>query len=349
MKKKLTALFAMMMAICMLAGCGADQATDLKDMKTEKYVKLGEYKGLPVTITSAEEVDEEELAEKYLELYAQHINKENGITDRAVKEGDTVVLDYEGKLAGIAFEGGSAKKYQLTIGSDTFIEGFEDGVIGAKPGRTFDMDLTFPADYRSTALAGKDTVFTVTVHYIIPAEPDDSVVAELEIEGVTNHEELHQYAYDLLADELAAEYRTKVETEVLERLSENCTYKKLPKAMLEKYAATAKVEIEKQAKSYGIDVAQLTGLMYQMTPEAFQEYYSEYAVKQSLTLQAIANAENLNVSDEELDALLAADAEAAGAASVEEYIGEASRESIRENYMFDKVLDFLIENASVAE
>lgn len=349
MKKKCTAVLAMLAAICLLAGCGSADITALKDVKVEKYVKLGEYKGLPVTITAAKEVDEEEWNEKYLELYVQQINKENAITDRAVKEGDTVVLDYEGKFLGIALEGGSAKNYQLTVGSDTFIEGFEDGLIGAKPGRTFDMDLTFPSDYRSDSLAGKDTVFTVTVRYIIPSEPSDDVVASLNIEGVTNHKELRQYAYDLLADELNKEYHTKVETEVLERLSENCTYKKFPKALLEKYKANAKAEIEKQAASIGIDVVQLTGLMYQMSPEAFQEHYSDYVVKQSLTLQAIANLENLNVSDEELDALLAADAAKAGAASVEDYLGETDKETFRENYMFDKVLDFLIENASVAE
>ena len=168
----------------------------------EQYVTLGEYKGLQVTVTEPA-VDDATLETELESVYFANVTAENGgITDRAVAEGDTINLDYEGKKDGVAFSGGTAAGASLTIGSGQFIAGFEEGLVGVKPGETVDLDLTFPEEYHSADLAGQAVVFTVTVNYIQPTEMEDSVVAGMGIDNVTNLEELKQNVYD----ELYAQY-----------------------------------------------------------------------------------------------------------------------------------------------
>lgn len=161
MKKKTLGLLVAVLSVCMLAGCGAKDAGDgtgtstgagtestaLKDMDVDKYVTLGEYKGLEVSVDTVE-VDEDEWDTLVNNVYYGNITAENGgIMDRAVETGDTVNIDYEGKKDGVAFDGGTAQGYDLTIGSGSFIAGFEDGLIGVMPGEIVDLDLTFPENY----------------------------------------------------------------------------------------------------------------------------------------------------------------------------------------------------------
>ena len=204
MKKKTLGFLAALLSVCMLAGCGAKdtgdgtgsgsgagtESTALKDMDVDKYVTLGEYKGLAVTVDTVE-VDEDEWDSLVNNVYYGNITAENGgITDRAVETGDTVNIDYEGKKDGVAFDGGTAQGYDLTIGSGSFIDGFEDGLIGVMPGETVDLDLSFPEVYPNNPdLAGQPVVFTVTVNYIQPAQDgqlDDEVISNFGIDGVTN-------------------------------------------------------------------------------------------------------------------------------------------------------------------
>ena len=190
MKKKTLGLLAAILSVCMLAGCGAKdtgdgtgaatdagtESTALKDMDVDKYVTLGEYKGLAVSVDTVE-VDEDEWDTLVNNVYYGNITAENGgIMDRAVETGDTVNIDYEGTKDGVAFDGGTAQGYDLTIGSGTFIPGFEDGLVGVKIGDTVDLPLTFPENY-TEELAGKDVVFTVTVNSVkrMPELTDDLV------------------------------------------------------------------------------------------------------------------------------------------------------------------------------
>lgn len=168
----------------LLTGCGSDGDVPLNQMKVEKYVTLGDYQNLSVTVDAAA-VDDTELAALVNSVYVDNVTAENGgIVDRAVETGDTVIIDYEGKKDGVAFEGGTAQEASLTIGSGRFIDGFEDGLIGVKPGETVDLNLTFPESYGNAELAGQPVVFTVTVHFIRPAEVapedmEDAVVASM--------------------------------------------------------------------------------------------------------------------------------------------------------------------------
>lgn len=143
------------------------ERTDLKDIKVEDYVTLGEYKNIAVTVSAQAQVEDSDVDSNALQLYNSKVTAANGgIMDRAAEDGDTVNIDYEGKKDDVAFQGGTAQNQSLTLGSNSFIDGFEDGLIGVKPGETVDLNLTFPENYQSTELAGAEVVFTVTVNFI---------------------------------------------------------------------------------------------------------------------------------------------------------------------------------------
>ena len=171
MKKVILTFGAVMLAglMCLLCACGDSARNTLIYGNTDlsEYVKLGEYKGITVDTSSAE----------FKEAYNAVVKKDmsdNGIVGKKlkgkVKSGDTANIDYVGKKDGVAFEGGTAQGYDLTIGSHTFIDGFEDGLIGVEIGDTVDLNLTFPENYSSAELAGAAVVFTVKVNYVKDAE-----------------------------------------------------------------------------------------------------------------------------------------------------------------------------------
>ena len=188
----------------------------LSGINVADYVTLGEYKGIEVSVDAPVVTDE------YLDSYIDYVLQSNmvttEITDRPVEEGDIVNIDYEGKIDGVAFDGGTAQGYDLTIGSGTFIDGFEDGLIGAETGETVDVNVTFPENYQGEEVAGKDAVFTVTVNSIsVETLPEltDEFVQGLDV-GVNTVEEYRQYAYDLLMEEEQATHDSNAEIAVLE-------------------------------------------------------------------------------------------------------------------------------------
>lgn len=377
MKKSLVGAAAALLAAGMLAGCGVQSDTPLdgmevdqeeslggsdnpevpeepataqpdiplNEMEVDQYVTLGDYNNLEVSVEPVT-VDEAELEEWLINIYFGNMTAEDGITDRAVEMGDTVSIDYEGKKDGVAFQGGTAQGASLTIGSGRFIDGFEDGLVGVMPGETVDLDLTFPEEYRNAELAGQAVVFTVTVNYIVPRveEMKDSVAASLGLEGVTGIETLRQYLYDYLYYNAESSYRESLESQILDQLMAQCTFGELPETLLESYKGVFANNLEQQAASMGITAEDLAGYYFAMTAEEFAYTYAEQSVRESLALQAIANRENLTVSDEELQAQLEIYAANAGYGSVEEFVGGTSLEDYRNYFMTEKVLEFLINN-----
>ena len=347
MKKKIMSILAAALAVGVLAGCG-EETMVLKDMKVEKYVTVGDYKGIEVNV-AAPVVDEEEWNSMVDSFYSTYFPAEKGVTDRVVKYGDTANIDYVGTKDGVAFEGGTASGYNLVIGSGSFIAGFEDGLVGVMPGETVDLDLTFPENYGSADLAGQAVVFTVTVNYVLPEEMDDSVVAGIGIEGVTDAEGLRQYVYDYLYSMAESEYNTAVQNAVMDAFMAGNTYKDVPEVLVEKYATSTRANLESTAESYGLDADTFTQYSYGMDLESFVSTYCEEAVKQDLALQAVANAEGLNITDEELDEMLLEYATQAGAATIEEYIGETSKEDYREYFLYNRMIEYLVDNAVVTQ
>ena len=158
MKKIIGLVFLIAAVAVLLCGCAKDMGRLNYNYDMTKYVELESYS---VEVDTASDIYKEYYSEKLSELLV------GKVTEGKVEDGDTANIDYVGKKDGVAFSGGSALGYDLVIGSDTFIDGFEDGIVGVKIGSTVDLDLTFPKDYSNTELAGKDVVFTVTVNYVM--------------------------------------------------------------------------------------------------------------------------------------------------------------------------------------
>ena len=317
----------MLTAALLLTGCGDETDKPLNQMKVDKYVKLGDYGSFEVTVDTIG-VDQEELESLMSSNYINYVTPEHGgITDRAVAEGDTVFIDYEGKEDGVAFAGGTDENAALTIGSGQFIDGFEDGLIGVMPGETVDLNLRFPDNY-NPEMAGKDVVFTVTVRCIRPAavavaDMEDVVAASMGIGGVNTVAEFQQYAYDYLE----SEYKYDVQSGIIEAFMERCEFKELSDDMLEPYRTMWSRVFGMYANRFQISLEQYTAYFY----------------------NSVANREGLKISDEELEDMLLKDAGAAGYATVEEYVGEGSKEDYRNDYMNERVLEFLQEKTTVKE
>lgn len=356
MKKKLAAILAALMMVSSLTGCG-EESTTLKDLDVDKYVTLGEYKGLEVTVENP--VIEDEAVEMMADSYymsmismATGVVVEDGITDRAVAEGDIINIDYVGKLNDVAFDGGTAEDAYLGIGYGMFIEGFEEGLVGVMPGETVDLNLSFPENYGSAELAGQAVVFTVTVNYIMPEGYHPEIVSMMGLEGVTDEASLKQYAREYL-EELQLQNQELVSQDaVVETFINGCTFEaELPKEILSKYQETATSGVESMANMYGEDKDTMALEMYGVTYEQLVNEVVPNTLKRDIAFQAVANRENLNVSDEELNSLLVEEIKAYGYEDVDAFLTEAgtTKEEYRDYYMYEKVLAYLVENATITE
>ena len=319
----------------------------LSGINVADYVTLGEYKGIEVSVDAPVVTDE------YLDSYIDYVLQSNmvttEITDRPVEEGDIVNIDYEGKIDGVAFDGGTAQGYDLTIGSGTFIDGFEDGLIGAETGETVDVNVTFPENYQGEEVAGKDAVFTVTVNSIsVETLPEltDEFVQGLDV-GVNTVEEYRQYAYDLLMEEEQATHDSNAEIAVLEAVMAGSQIQAPPEDMTNRYYNRIIDNMTYYASLYGYDLE--TFLSMQGTSEDAIRESAAQAGQEIIVMQAIADAEGLSVTDEELDAEIETNAGSLGYDDVEEYRASLDVEGYREYMMSEKVLNFLLENVVVTD
>ena len=368
MKKRFAYILVVALAVSMLAGCGAKESTEpsiskellekvdleslsdvAENVPVEQYVTLGDYKGVEVTVTKQVATDAEVEAAA-LEIYLSKITADNGgVKDRAVELGDTANIDFEGKKDGIAFDGGTSKGYDLGIGSGSFIAGFEEGLVGVKPGETVDLDLTFPANYQNADLAGQAVVFTVTVNYIKPTEMEDKVVKGFGVDSYKNVEELKAYAKESLELQYNSAFESEAEYAVLSAVLNNATFTEIPAEVLEAQKEIVEYTLDMYASYYGITASDYCYYFMGMDLESFVALQAEDYAKQVLVYQAIANAEGLNVSDRELETALLEDVSLYGLSSVEEYLGESTRDDYRESMMIQNVYDFVLANAVVNE
>lgn len=358
MKKNVLRFMAIMTMGCLLAGCGKENSNTEEPIEAseavqvtldEAEVTLGEYKGLVVDIAPVT-VEQSAVDVMVAEAYNSVVTAENGgITNRAVANGDIANIDYVGKKDGVAFDGGTAEGYNLNIGSGRFIAGFEEGLVGVMPGQTVDLNLTFPEDYGNEELSGAAVVFTVTVNYILPEEADwqDSVVSALGIEGVDTIEELRDYAYDYYYNDAMETYNITIQNTVLRDLLDSCQFTNIPRQYIENYTATANNIIERNAALYGTDAETFCNTYYSMTVAEFVESYSQETAKQEIVLREVAKKENLTVTDEELEAFLVQSAAEQGYASVDEFIGQNSRETYKSYLICNKALQFIVDNAVI--
>lgn len=297
MKKKIVmVLTGVMSAAMLLTACQAS-----KGLETDE-IKITQYKGVEIDqIDKPEEVTDEDVEESIQStLQAQAESKE--IKDRAVKDGDITNIDFTGKIDGKKFEGGSAEGYDLTIGSDSFIDGFEDSIIGHKIGDKFDWEGKFPDNYGNTEYAGKDVVFTITVNSIteeIVPELTDELVAKLSDSAKT----VKEYKAEVkkqLEDDAESSYNSKLYSAVWEAVLENTEVKEYPKGEKEEVIEYWTNYYTEQAKAYNME---LSDFLEQsgMTEEDFNtqvEAVAEQNVKSKMATEAIADKEKIKLDDE---------------------------------------------------
>lgn len=308
-------------------------------------VKLGDYKGLNVekddTSVSDEDVQEELKAMQNRQ--AELVVKEEG----AIENGDTVVLDFEGFVDGEAFEGGKAENYSLEVGSGSFIPGFEEQLVGLEAGAEKDVEVTFPEEYHAEDLAGKPAVFKVKIHEIKAKELprlDDEFAKDVD-EEVETIAELTEKTKKRLEEAKENEAEGKLREELVAKASENAEVD-VPQAMVDTELDRMMKEFEQRLQMQGMNLE----LYFQFSgqdEEALKEQMKEDAakrVKSNLTLEAIAAAEDLQVSDEEVEEELSKMAEAYNmpVENIKQAIG--STEAMKEDLKVRKAIDFLVEN-----
>lgn len=309
-------------------------------------VALGKYKGIEVEKIDLTVTDEEVDAavDRERDINARTVSVE----DRAVKDGDTTVLDFEGFVDGVAFEGGKGENYSLTIGSGTFIPGFEEQLIGAEIDQEMEVNVTFPEDYQSEELAGKPAVFKCTVKEIkekqLP-DLDDEFASE-----VSEFDTLEEYREDIrkdLAKKKEEEAREQKEEKAVEAIIADAKMD-IPEAMITTQQRQMADDFAQRIQMQGISIDQyfqFTGL----TKEAFLEQLkpqAEQRIKSRLVLEAVAKAENIEASEEEYNAEIKrmADTYKMETDKLEEMIGEFEQKAIKEDLAIKKAVDFVLEN-----
>ncbi len=337
-----------------LAGCGSNQAY-LSGIKASNYATPCDYSEIPVEVAAPS------VSDSYVDYMVQYqlgssaTNEE--ITDRDdVQDGDIANIDYTGKKDGEAFDGGSATGYNLTIGSGSFIDGFEDGIIGHKVGEEFDLNLTFPEDYSNEELAGQDVVFTVKVNSIsqkvTPELTDDWVVSQ-NIDNVSSVEEYEDYVYDQLMSQAESSYESDVQSEVAEYIVENSTYPQdPPQEMIDRLVESMKTYYTSYASQYSMELDDfLTTFLGadEDDPEAILTENATKSAKELLVMKVIADKEDLNPSRTEFNTQLSNYAAQAGYSSVDDFKKNEDAEAVRESMMLQNVLEFLQKKAVVTE
>lgn len=310
-------------------------------------VTLGQYKGLEVEKYSTDVTDEEidaRLAEE-----AEKNARKVTVEDRPVQEGDEVILDYEGFIDGVAFEGGKGENHPLVIGSGSFIPGFEEQLIGIKAGMDAEVKVTFPEEYHAKDLQGKEAVFQCKVHEIkakeVP-EIDDEFASE-----VSEFDTLEEYKEDLkksIAQKKESEGKEKQEDEAVEQAVKNAQYE-LPEAMVETQVSQMTEDFTRRIKNQGLTMEQyfqFTGLSAEKLLEDMRPQ-AEKSIETRLVLEAIVKAENIEVSDERLDEEIRKMAEMyrMDADKMKETMGDREKKRMKEDIAVQEAITFLVENA----
>ncbi len=314
-------------------------------------VTLGEYKGLTVEKDSVEVSDEEVDAEikKELEKNARKVE----VTDRAVKEGDIIKLNYAGEIDGVPFDGGTASNQELTIGSHSFIDTFEDQLVGLNIGDKKDVEVTFPAEYHAEDLAGKPAVFHVEILGITENQVDE--LTEDFVQDTTEFDSVDEYKAAVREKLVAGKEevaKRNMEESIMEQIIANATMD-IPAAMVDGELDQMVKDYEQRLQYQGLALEQY--LQYTGSNlDAFKESLKEQAEKRiqsSLVLEAIVAAENIEAEDADVDAEIEKMAQMyqMDVEQVRGFVGEAERENMKRDLAVQKAFDFLLENANVTE
>ena len=309
-------------------------------------VTLGQYKGIEVEKTEIEVTDEEvdEQIKKTQEQNSREIT-----VDRPAQSGDTVVIDYKGTIDGVAFDGGFAEGHSLVLGSNSFIPGFEDQLIGASADSDVEVKVTFPEDYHAKELAGKEAVFACKVHEVKTKEYPE--IDDEFAQDVSEFDTLAEYKEDVKKNIFTRkenEAKAAKQQKVMDKVIENATMD-IPDAMVDTQAEGMVEEYAQRLRYQGLSLEQyfqFTGLDVktfkdQLKPQALKNIQSR------LVLEAVIAAENIEVSDEEFEAEIEkmASMYQMEVDKVKELLGDAEKENIKKDLAAQKAVDFVTEAA----
>lgn len=335
---------------------GADtestQSAGEKDYVAADCVTLAEYKGVEVDCT----VGDDELQSEIDSALSSH-STENKIKKGTCKKGDTVSIDFVGKIDGKEFDNGSAEDYSITLGSSGFIDGFDDGVIGMKVGKKKDLNLRFPDDYQNEELKGKDVVFTVTLNYI-----SETITPELNDEFVTKNTDnktVDEYK-TATRQNLAQEKKDKAGETAFGTVEEGSEVKTYPESLVNMCSSQLDAYYRYMSTQYGFEDFNAFLTQMQMTEESYKQMLDQSAqsiAKTQLVAEAIAAKEGITVSDDEIKEQITTAVSQGG--QTEEDLRKSFQElygdviTIEEYYRItlttNKVVDFVGENAKIVE
>lgn len=310
-------------------------------------VELGQYKGVEVAKADVEVTEDDINAE--LDKVREQNSRTVNVEDRPVQDKDMTVIDFEGFIDGQPFQGGKGENYPLTIGSHSFIDTFEEQLIGKNIGEETEVNVTFPEDYHAEELKGKPATFKVTVKEIKEKQYDD--LDDDFAQNVSDFDTLAEYKEDLkktIGERKAKEAKNKKEAEAIDKIIENAKMD-IPSAMVDTQVRQMAEDFSRRLQQQGLSVEQyfqFTGLtadklFADMQPEA------EKRIKSRLVLEAIVKAENIEVSDEEYESELNKMAESYGMEvdKIKEFMGEYEQKQIREDIAVQKAVDLVVAEA----
>lgn len=316
-------------------------------VQTKPEVKPGKYKGIEIKKVEYNVSDED------INHELGHMQERNSrmvtVDDRAVENGDITVIDFEGFVDGKAFEGGKAEGHELTIGSNTFIPGFEDQIIGMKIDEEKDINVKFPEEYFSKELAGKDATFKVKLHEIKKKElPDLDDEFAKDVSEFDTLKELKESIKEKLEKENEQKAKYETEEAAIKAVCDN-TEIDIPSGMIETEIDHMEKDMEQRMQYQGLTL----DMYLQMIGKTKEEFRKEYedqakdAVKSRLVIEAVANEEKIEADDKEVDEKIKEMAENYGKTEDELKSNESLRNYLKENLKTEKTIEFIVKNAKI--
>lgn len=329
------------------SACAEKQTYNVYNYDLSDYVKLGTYKGVAVDVASYE-VTDEEIQQHVLMARSNYAEAKEKTGPAAMT--DQVVIDYVGYLDGVAFEGGTAEDQDLTLGSGAYIDGFEDGLVGVKPGETVTLNLTFPNPYPNNPdLAGKPVQFVVTVNRIfeqvLPDYTDAFVLSYYGYESTASFEAALRAS---LEEQYASEQLYERISQVWNKVMNEAEILQIPQAEYDAKVAEYTEYYTSQAEAQGISLNEYASTVMGMTVKEYQDWLETTindTIKEELVLYYIAREENITVSNEEYQDGAAEYAAYYGLGSVLELESYFDVEEIKQSLLFDEVLEYLADQA----
>ena len=316
------------------------------------YLTLGEYKGLTIEVEPIEITD----AQIENRITSDIRNSEEGketFTEGTVASGDVANIDFVGKLDGETFDGGSMDGYDLEIGSGTFIDGFEEGLIGTAIGDTVDLNLTFPETYQNTDLAGKDVGFTVTVNSVQRYKEMSDELASALSDGEAETVDAYRERVRTMLEEDALEERTEMaKSELLAQAADNSTISEYPQDLLEYTENDVESYYQSYASMYGVDLNTFLSAFVGVTEEdfpAYKEVVAQNSIKQEFAVAAISDQEHLLPEGDELAKAYDELAQQVGVEDGAALVAEYGEYTVKYRLQYEAVTQFLYDNANIVE